>query len=153
MAEELALKAASLFADGATHRDISKDLEVSKSSVGKLIRDGYSILKNRSKNPDENPGVQMDGKTEDKDKDRDELSPSKFSDNKELDDLMTRTLLIHATPILRKIALNSKVFLQHEYFQKQLGYTGDVGDLLVEALDFYWEEMGFQIKITHDLVM
>ncbi|GAH03755.1 unnamed protein product, partial [marine sediment metagenome] len=76
-----------------------------------------------------------------------------FSDDRDLDEIMTRTLLIHATPILKKIALNSKVFLQHEYFQKELGYTGDVGDLLVEALDFYWEKMGFSIKITHDLVM
>ncbi len=97
-----------------------------------------AIINARAK-PDGEPGA------------KDEISSFDFGDD--IDGLMTRTLLIHATPILRKVALNSKVFLQHEYFRNQLGYEGDVGDLLVEALNYYWEEMGFKIKITHDLVM
>ena len=85
--------------------------------------------------------------------DKDEFSTYDFNDDKELEGLMNKTILIHAAPILRKVALNSKVFLQHEYFQEKLGYEGDVGDLLVEALNYYWKEMGFTIKISQESVM
>lgn len=154
MAEDLALKAASLFANGAKYREISEDLEVSTSRVGKLVREGYSILENSNRNPDENTVIQPDDEPENNVENKDDFSLGEFrGDDRDLDELMNRTLLIHATPILRKVALNSKVFLQHEYLQKYLGYEGDVGDLLVEALNFYWKEMGFTIKIQHDSVV
>jgi len=150
MAEDLAVKAAGLYADGSSHRDISEDLEVSKSSVARLIRKGIKSMKKHDMDSDEVTDAQSEDETEKNEEDKDEFY---FGDDRDLDDLMTRTLLIHATPILRKVALNSKVFLQHEYFQKQFGYEGDVGDLLVEALNFYWKEMGFTITITQGSVM
>ncbi len=126
-----------------------------KADEGDEASEGSSLINDRLDRMEAiiNESAQQEGETEDKDEKKDEVLPIKFSDDTDIDELMTRTLLIHATPILKKIALNSKVFLQHEYFQKQLGYEGDVGDLLVEALNFYWEEMGFTIKITHDMVM
>lgn len=150
MAEDLEVKAASLYADGSSHRDISEDLEVSKSSVARLIRKGIKSMIKHDRDSDEVTDAQSEDETEKNEEDKDEFY---FGDDRDLDDLMTRTLLIHATPILRKVALNSKVFLQHEYFQKQFGYEGDVGDLLVEALNFYWKEMGFTITITQGSVM
>ncbi len=151
MTENLALKAASLYAEGSTHADIGKKLEISRSRVGNLIREAIKSMEKHDGDSDEVTDDQSEGETEKKEEAKDEFFP--FADDKDLDELMTKTILINATPILRKIALNSKVFLQHEYFQKQLGYEGDVGDLLVEALDYYWKEMGFTIKITHDMVM
>lgn len=151
MAENLAVKAAILYADGATQRKISDDLEVSKSSVAKLIREGIkSMEKDYGEDSEEDTDEESEGK---KEEDKDEFSTYDFNDDKELEGLMNKTILIHAAPILRKVALNSKVFLQHEYFQEKLGYEGDVGDLLVEALNYYWKEMGFTIKISQDTVM
>jgi len=151
MAEDLAVKAAILYAEGSTYRDISEDLEISKSSVGKLIREGIKSMEKYDSDSDEGTDDQSEDETEKNEENKDEFLP--FGDDRDLDELMTRTLLINATPILRKIALNSKVYLQHEYFQKQFGYEGDVGDLLVEALDFYWKEMGFTITISQGSVM
>ena len=153
LSENLSLRAADLYSEGLTFEKVSEELEVSKGSVGNLIRKGIREGKNQDTGSDEADVVQPDGELENNVENKDEFSPLDFSDNSDLDELLNRTILIHATPILRKVALNSKVFLQHEYFQKQLGYEGDVGDLLVEALDYYWKEMGFTIKITHDLVM
>lgn len=147
--ESLALQATRLYSSGATYGGVSEELEISKGRVGDLIREGIKIIENNNVDPDGAPVVQVEAEQENKD----ELLPTEFSDYKDLDGLMTQTLLIHATPILKKVALNSKVFLQHEYFQKQLGYEGDVGDLLVEALNFYWTEMGFKITISQDSVM
>ncbi len=144
MAEDLGLRAANLYATGSSFGAISEELEVSKSSVGQLLRDGIDALRNNSvqevieqPNSLENDGL---------------ILPDPES-NLELGEAWEKTLLIQATPILRKVVLNSKVFIQHEYFQKHLGYTGDIGDLLVEALNYYWKEMGFTIKITHNSVV
>ncbi len=144
MAEELGLRVAGLYADGSSFGRISEELEISKSSVGGHLRSGIEALRNNSvhevneqENSPENDGL---------------VIPA-YKDTPELSDAWERTMLIQATPILRKVVLNSKVFLQHEFFRKHLGYEGDIGDLLVEALDYYWKEMGFTIKITHDSVM
>ncbi len=144
MTEELGLKVAGLYAEGSSFGVISKELEVSKSSVGGLLREGIDALRN---NNVQKAAEQMN------DTENDGLIIPDYEDNPDLSGVWEKTLLIKATPILRKVVLNSKVFLQHEYFQKHLGYEKDVGDLLVEALDYYWKEMGFTIKITHDSVM
>jgi len=149
MTENLALRAATLYGEGLSFDKIGKELEISRSRVGNLIRD---VLKSMEKPDDDfnkNPTEQPDDESEKKD----ESSTYDFNDNRDLEGLMNQTILIHAAPILKKVALNSKVFLQHEYFQEKLGYEGDVGDLLVEALEFYWKEMGFTIKISQDTVM
>ncbi len=144
MAENLGLRVAGLYAEGSSFGRISEELEISKSSVGGHLRSGIEALRNNSvhevteqENSPENDGLVI-------------------PDSKDILDVgeaWERTLLIQATPILRKVVLNSKVFIQHEYFQKHLGYTGDIGDLLVEALNYYWKQMGFEIKIVHNSVM
>lgn len=150
MTEELALKAANLYSEGLSFGKISEELEVSKSRVGDLLRD--ALRANTAKTLDEGSTVQLKGEQEN---DPENADPgfSDYEDFRDLNGALEKTLLIQAAPILRKVALNSKVFMQHEFFQKNLGYTGDIGDLLVEALDYYWKEMGFSIKITHDSVM
>ncbi len=144
MAENLGLKAAGLYAEGNSFGTISEKLEVSKSSVGGLLRDGIDALRN---NNVQKVAEQVNGP-----ENKGHILPD-LGDALDFDGLLTKTLLIHATPILKKVALNSKVFLQHEYFVKTLGYEGDVGDLLVEALNYYWKQMGFSIRISHDSVM
>ncbi len=153
MVENLALKAASLYAEGSTYEAVGKELGISRSRVGNLIREAIKSTEKHDGGSDKVTEGQPEGEEEKDVEDEDGFFPAKFSGDKDLDGLMTKTLLIHATPILRKVALNSKVFLQHEYFQKQLGYEGDVGDLLVEALNFYWQEMGFKITISQDSVI
>lgn len=149
MTENLALRAANLYAEGSTFVDIGKELEISRSRVGNLIREAITSMEKQDGDSDKDPLNPSDDDLENKD----EFSTIDFNDNRDLDELMNKTILIHAAPILRKVALNSKVFLQHEYFQEKLGYEGDIGDLLVEALNYYWKEMGFTIKISQDTVM
>lgn len=149
MTENLALKAASLYAEGSTQADIGKELEISRSRVGNLIREAIKSMEKHDGGSDKDPPDPSDDDLKNKDK----SSTIDFNDNRDLDELMNKTILIHAAPILRKVALNSKVFLQHEYFQEKLGYEGDIGDLLVEALNYYWKEMGFTIKISQESVM
>ena len=149
LAEILALQAANLYSEGNSFSAISEKMEISKSRVGDLIRTGITSMANNDGELAEAPTVQVDDEQEVPLENTYDVSPTGFDENRDLDELINRTLLIHATPILRKVALNSKVFLQHEYFQKQLGYQGDVGDLLVEALDFYWKEMGFTLEDCH----
>lgn len=149
MAENLALRAANLYGEGLSFDKIGKELEISRSRVGNLIRDVLNSMEKQDEGSDKDTLDSSDDELENKD----EFSTIDFNDNRDLDELMNKTILIHAAPILRKVALNSKVFLQHEYFQEKLGYEGDIGDLLVEALDFYWKEMGFTIKISQDTVM
>jgi len=152
----MALRAANLYAAGDSFGKIGEELSISKSRVGDLIRKGIFDLANHDIEPDEapddDPSVQMEGEQEN---DPENADPgfSAYEDSQALNGMLEKTILIQATPLFKKVLLNSKVFLQHEYFQKYLEYEGDVGDLLVEALDFYWKEMGFTIKITHDSVM
>jgi len=150
--DSLGLQAANLYAQGSTFAKIGEEMAVSKGSVGDLIRQGILEGRNQNERSDEDSVVQVE--TERVNKPENEAPRiSAYDDNPGLNDAWEKTLLIQATPILRKVVLNSKVFLQHEYLQKHLGYSGDIGDLLVEALNFYWQEMGFSIKITHDSVM
>lgn len=150
--ESLALKAADLYSQGSTFAKISEEMNVSKGSVGDLIRQGILESKKQGGNSEEDPVVQVEVERVNS-LGNEESSLSAYEDNPGLNDAWEKTLLIQATPILRKVVLNSKVFIQHEYFQKHLNYTGDIGDLLIEALNFYWKEMGFTIKITHDSVI
>ncbi|NGX46253.1 MAG: hypothetical protein K940chlam2_01441 [Chlamydiae bacterium] len=144
MTEDLGLRVADLYASGSSFGAIGKELEISKSSVGGHLRSGIEALRNNSvhevveqaNNPENDGSIIPD-----------------LVRGPNVGEAWERTMLIQATPILRKVVLNSKVYIQHEFFQKHLGYTGDIGDLLVEALDYYWKEMGFQIKITHDSVI
>ena len=150
IAATLEVQAADMYASGSSFSTIGKELDVSKSRVGDLIRGGIDYLKNNHLDGEHtvlNIGERVI------DTENDGLIIPDYEDNPDLSGVWEKTLLIKATPILRKVVLNSKVFLQHEYFQKHLGYEKDVGDLLVEALDYYWKEMGFTIKITHDSVM
>jgi len=148
MAEELGLKVAGLYAGGSSFGAIGKELEISKSRVGGLLREGIEGLQN---NHVEAP-VQIIPEVLNASENEQPLLPI-ITDSQDFEKAWMETILIQATPIMKKVALNSKVFLQHEYFVKFLGYEGDIGDLLIEALNFYWKEMGFSIKITHNSVM
>lgn len=128
---------------------VGEELGVSKSRVGDLIREGISSMADN----DAGIGVQVEEERENGVENEYEFSPAGVGDDRYLNGILNRSFLIQATPILRKVALNAKVFMQHEYVQKVLGYEGDVGDLLVEALDFYWKSLGFTIKISHDSVI
>ena len=138
MSGNQAFLAADLYSKGSSFKEVGTELGISKSKVGDLIREGISTM------VQDNGGSDGSLSVPEEDPERDVPL---------LDEIWEKTMLIQATPILRKVVLNSKVFLQHEYFVKHLGYEKDVGDLLVEALDFYWREMGFSIRVTHDSVV
>jgi len=55
-----------------------------------------------------------------------------------------------ARPIIRKIALNPKVFLWYDYAVSRLGYKGDLVDMLIEALEDFWASRGYKIKIVRE---
>ena len=107
MSENQALLAADLYSKGSSFKEVGTELGISKSKVGDLIREGITTMVNNNGGSDGSPGVP-------------EEQPEK--DVPILDEIWEKTMLIQATPILRKVVLNSKVFLQHEYFVKHLGY-------------------------------
>ena len=146
MTEDQALRAANLYSEGMSFSKVGEELGISKSRVGDLIREGISSM------ADNDAGIAVH-EQENSVENEYESSPAGVGDDRYFNGILNRSFLIQATPILRKVALNAKVFMQHEYVQKVMGYEGDVGDLLVEALDFYWKSLGFTIKISHDSVI
>lgn len=180
MTEDLAFKAANYYAEGLSFRKISEKMGIATGRVGNLIREGiFSMVNDGVQGVQEEPeqvneelntlekGIHslvnedIQGVQEESEQVNDEVNIpgekardlNSLIDGTDFDDAFGKSILIQATPIIRKVVLNSKVYLQHEYFKEKLGYEGDIGDLLVEALEFYWKEMGFKITITQDSVM
>lgn len=60
---------------------------------------------------------------------------------------MSRELWLAATPIVKKVILNPKIFLLFDYAVNELKYTGDIGDFLVEAVEDFWKQRGYRIVI------
>ena len=55
-----------------------------------------------------------------------------------------------ARPIMRKVALNPKVFLWYDYAVKELGFEGDIGDLCVDAIEDFFKSRGYKITIVKE---
>ena len=49
-----------------------------------------------------------------------------------------RELWVKATPIIRKIILNPKVWLYYDYARSALGYEGDIGSFLEDCVEDFW---------------
>jgi len=61
-----------------------------------------------------------------------------------------RELMVQATPIIRKVILNPKVFLWYDYAKSELGYQGDLGDFINDAIEDFWRSRGYKIKIVQE---
>ncbi|RLG82643.1 MAG: hypothetical protein DRO39_09310, partial [Thermoprotei archaeon] len=57
-----------------------------------------------------------------------------------------REVVAYATPVLRKVILNPKILLFYDYM-KSKGYTGDLGDFIVECIELLFRKMGYQVVI------
>lgn len=59
-----------------------------------------------------------------------------------------RIVMVEASPILKKVALNPKVYLWYDYARSKLGYKGDVGDFVIDSVEDFWKSRGYRIVIT-----
>ena len=57
-----------------------------------------------------------------------------------------REVVAYATPVLRKVILNPKILLFYDYM-KSKGYSGDLGDFIVECIELLFRKMGYQVVI------
>lgn len=61
---------------------------------------------------------------------------------------LERVIFLEASPILKKVALNPKVYLWFDYAKTELGFKGDVGDFLIDCVEDFFKSRGFQIVIS-----
>jgi len=64
---------------------------------------------------------------------------------------LERELMVRATPILRKVILNPKVLLWYDYARAELGYSGDLGDFINDAVEDFWRSRGYKIKVIQEM--
>ncbi len=57
-----------------------------------------------------------------------------------------REVVAYATPVLRKVILNPKILLFYDYMRSK-GYSGDLGDFIVECIELLFRKMGYQVVI------
>jgi len=64
--------------------------------------------------------------------------------------VLERELWVKATPIIRKVVLNPKIWLYYDYARTQLGYEGDIGSFLEDCVEDFWRSRGYKIKIVQE---
>jgi len=57
---------------------------------------------------------------------------------------------LRASPIIRKVALNPKVYLWYDYAVTKLGYKRDIGDFCAAAIQDFWKSRGYKVKIVRE---
>jgi len=61
-----------------------------------------------------------------------------------------RIVMVEASPILKKVALNPKVYLWYDYAKSEKGYKGDIGDFVIDAVEDFWRSRGYRIIVTQE---
>ncbi len=150
MAEDLGLKVAGLYADGSSFGGISEELEISKSSVGGLLRDGIDALRNNSVHAESEQANVADEQANAPGDDEFEIPVFDVKQEYDYDGILEKTFLVKAQPILRKVALNPRIFFDYDFAKKKFGWEGDIGDFLIECVEDFWKRKGYSIRIMYD---
>ena len=61
-----------------------------------------------------------------------------------------RELMLQATPIVRKVVLNPRIYLLYDYARTRLNFDGDLGDFLADCVDDFFNSRGIKIKIVRE---
>jgi hypothetical protein len=61
--------------------------------------------------------------------------------------LMDRELALQATPIVKKVILNPKIYLYYDYAVSTFDFKGDIGDFIQDAVEDFWKSRGYRIVI------
>ena len=61
-----------------------------------------------------------------------------------------KELMVQATPILRKVVLNPRIYLFYDYSRTRLGFKGDFGDFIADCVDDFFNSRGIKIKIVRE---
>lgn len=64
--------------------------------------------------------------------------------------IFERELWVIAQPIIRKVALNPKIFLFYDYARTELGFDGDLGDFIVDCVQDFFNSRNIKIKIVRE---
>lgn len=132
IAEDLEMRAADMYASGSTFGVISKELDVSKSRVGDLIRGGIDYLKNN--HHDGEPAVQDVSEQEDEQ----ELMPERIRHLLSSDqNLRPETYQLETIPIQKTVKLTPKALEIFNIF-RYCGFTGDLSDFLEDGVNFLY---------------
>lgn len=62
-----------------------------------------------------------------------------------------KQLDVVATPLIKKVILNPKIFMYYDYAKTQFGFKGDFGDFVRDCVEYFFLRHGFSIKITREL--
>lgn len=126
MAEELSIKAANMYAEGSSFGDISRDLEVSKSQVGGLLREGILSIKNQ-----EAPSVRP---TEE----QQNIIETMDHQNPMLPIRQPEVFYIETEGIGKRIVLTPKAIMIFDLFKKW-GFSGDLSSFIEDSIDFLYQ--------------
>ena len=129
MDNEQAVQAANMYAEGASFADISRDLEVSKSSVGGLLRTGIGFLQNNRAEP-EASSVRMI------DEQRRLIEASELQDPP-LPTRQPEVYTIETEGIGKRLILTAKSIMIYDLF-RAAGFTGDRSDFANDSFDFMY---------------
>ena len=69
---------------------------------------------------------------------------------REVSRIMEEELWVKASPIIRKVILDPKVFLYYDYVRNKYGYKGDLGDFIRDCVEDFFERRGIKIKIVEE---
>jgi hypothetical protein len=63
---------------------------------------------------------------------------------------LERELWVKATPVIRKVILNPKVYLYYDYIKTKYGYKGDIGDFLYDCVEDFFKSRSITIKVVEE---
>ena len=128
MTENLGLKAADLYASGSSFGAISKELAVSKSSVGGLLRDGIESLRNNSVHTESEQALAVQEEGERKNTPENTYLPAQRHNPR------PNTYQLEATVSQKTVALTPKALQIYDLF-RYWGFSGDLSDFAEDGIN------------------
>ncbi len=146
MAQDVTQKIFELKGQGLSERKIADKLGIKRYDVRKVVENPEKASTNQPTNQltSGSTGSTMSTTT------RTPIPPRTAMEKTELPDIVEKEMLLQATPIIRKVMLNPKVYLWYDYARSKLGFEGDIGDFLLDTVEDFWKSRGYTIKISQE---
>lgn len=61
-----------------------------------------------------------------------------------------KELWLQATPVVRKVILNPKIYLLYDYARSELGFEGDLGDFCSDCVEDFFNRRNIKVKIVRE---
>jgi hypothetical protein len=126
MAEDMALKAVSMYAEGSSFGGIAEKLDVSKSRVGDLIREGIDRLRDDNVKEDD----EQENEQENEDTYPEYQNPPSQTP-------MPEAYTLETVGVPKRIVLTPKALMIYDIWTS-CGFEGDLSDFLEDAVDYLY---------------